>query len=80
MSDNNGYTPEIDESKPVRDAFYDMAKALDHLERKPFAALTILCYMTDEENAAFFPYRIGDLSDEELRALLISSLYELECN
>lgn len=76
--DNNGFYPHIDTSKPVRDGFYDMAKALDHAETKPAGAIVILCYEADGEGTSAI-YDIGPMGDDLVKRYLISSLYKLDC-
>ena len=78
---NNGYKPIVDSNKPVRDSIYDIAKALDHagLNKQPYGAIVILCYEKNGNEAEFLPYSLGNIEGDEITRLLISTLYNHEC-
>jgi len=77
IDSNNGYHIEIDPDKPIRDSLYDIAKALDHLpaEKHPFSGVLILCYEKESNEVDFLPYVMGDIDDEDVSRLLLSTLY-----
>ena len=82
MKENdNGHKLEIDLSKPVRDAMFDLLKLLDHSgpENQPYGAIVILCFCKDQENTDFYPYVMGDIDDQSITKLLISTLHTHEC-